>query len=164
VWLSLYPFMKRVTHFPQIVLGIAYSWSVPMAFSAQTGMVPLSAAWIFAANFFWVVGFDMIYAMGDYAEDTKAGIKSIAQYFGAYSRMVVALLWVATALCFWKVGNVFHLGIGFFYGLGLAILHMGWQVWALREANAARCLEIFRSNAWLGAILGIAVEIGVYCR
>jgi len=147
-----------------LILGIAYSWSVPMAFASQTGAIPWEAGWIFAATFFWVVGFDTIYAMGDYDADMKAGIRSIACRLGRFSRFAVAVLWCCSIVCFWKVGRVFDLGTGYTVGLAIAIGQMGWQVYALARPTPASCLRIFKSNAWLGAIFTLSVEVGLLWR
>ena len=92
----IYPFMKRYTHFPQVVLGAAFSWAIPMAFGAVLGHVPLEAWLLFGANVLWTVAYDTQYAMVDRDDDLKIGIKSTAVLFGDADRLIIGLLQVAT--------------------------------------------------------------------
>lgn len=113
----IYPFMKRYTHFPQVVLGAAFSWAIPMAFGAVLGYVPLEAWLLFFANVLWTVAYDTQYAMVDRDDDLKIGIKSTAVLFGNADCLMIGLLQVATLGLLGWVG--WRVGLGGFSGWGL---------------------------------------------
>ncbi len=102
----IYPFTKRYTNMPQMFLGTVWSWSIPMAYAAQTGEVPVEAWWLFAANWFWTVAYDTMYAMVDRDDDLKVGIKSTAILFGRYDRQIIGLFQLAALACFMTAGYV----------------------------------------------------------
>ncbi len=156
---AVYPFMKRVTHLPQLVLGIAFSMGVPMAFAAQTGSVPPVAWLIVAANLSWVVAYDTMYAMVDRDDDMKAGIKSSAILFGRYDRLIISALQVLTILLLAVLGWNLRLD-GYYYGaLALAIGFGVYQQILLRDGEPTAYFRAFLNNAWFGAIvfLGLAL-------
>lgn len=157
---AAYPFMKRYTHFPQVVLGAAFSWAIPMAFGATLGHVPLEAWVLFLANVLWTVAYDTQYAMVDRDDDLKIGIKSTAVLFGDADRLIIGLLQLATlALLAW-VG--FRVGLGGFFWLGLAAMAATFvyqqRLIVHRERDA--CFQAFLNNHWSGLVLfaGLALS------
>ncbi len=146
-----YPFVKRVTHLPQFYLGVAFSWGIPMAFAAQTDTLPGIVWLLVAANLFWVVAYDTLYAMVDRDDDRKVGVKSTAILFGAYDRLLIAVfhLGALTLLAIAGLG----LGLnGFFYGgLALAAVFAFFQQYLCRGRTSAGCFAAFVNNSWFGA-------------
>ena len=155
-----YPFYKRFTHFPQIALGAAFGWAIPMAFAAETGHVPALAWWLFLANLLWTLIYDTEYAMADRAEDLKAGVKSTAIVFGRMDVPIIAtLMGLKTALLV-LIGLQFLPHPAFFTAIALAFLHFQLQLWRIREREPQACFRAFLSNHWVGlfVFLGIAVS------
>jgi 4-hydroxybenzoate polyprenyltransferase len=146
-----YPFMKRYTHLPQFYLGAAFGWSIPMAFAAVTGTVPLLAWVIFFANVFWSVAYDTAYAMVDREDDIKVGVKSTAILFGRYDRFMIAVFHIfCLGLLAWA-GVIAHLGIVYFASLLIALSLAVWQQWLIRDRQGPACFRAFLNNNWLGA-------------
>lgn len=156
-----YPFFKRFTHFPQLVLGAAFSWAIPMAFAAETGTVPALAWWLFAANLVWTVIYDTEYAMADRADDLKVGVKSTAIFFGRFDvPMIGALMGLKTALLL-MIALQYLSTPAFFTAIALVFLHFQFQLWRIREREPQACFSAFLSNHWVGmfVFLGIAASL-----
>ncbi len=155
----IYPFTKRFTNMPQMFLGVVWSWSIPMAYAAQTGEVPGEAWWLFAANWCWTVAYDTMYAMVDRDDDLKVGIKSTAILFGKYDRQIIALFQFAALGCFitagWAAdrGLVYALGIITFIGFSL------YQQKLIYGRERAPCFKAFLNNNWAGLSLFIALGV-----
>ncbi len=153
----LYPFTKRWTHLPQVVLGAAFSWGIVMAFAAVGGGVPATGWLFFVASLLWIVAYDTLYAMVDREDDLKAGIKSTAILFGAADRLMVGVLqagaWFGFALLGWRSG------FGVAYGAGLAVIValFVYQQALIRERDRDRCFRAFLNNTWVGFALFAAV-------
>jgi len=148
---TVYPFTKRITHLPQVVLGAAFSMAIPMAFAAQTGTVPRLAWLLFVTNLLWTVAYDTEYAMADREDDLRIGVKSTAILFGEADRAVIAALQTLTLLGLALAGQL--AGRGAFYWLGLAaaaglFFH---QQYRLRDRDPQSCLRAFLDNHWVGA-------------
>jgi 4-hydroxybenzoate polyprenyltransferase len=156
----IYPFMKRYTHFPQVVLGAAFSWAIPMAFGAVLGHVPLEAWLLFCANVLWTVAYDTQYAMVDRDDDLKIGIKSTAVLFGDADRLIIGLLQVATLGLLAWVG--WRVGLGGFFWLGLAAMAATFlhQQRLIRYQERDPCFQAFLNNHWSGLLIftGIALS------
>lgn len=157
---ALYPFMKRITHFPQLVLGAAFGWAVPMAFSAIGGEVPALAWWLFAATLVWALIYDTQYAMVDRDDDLKIGIKSTAVLFGRHDRLVIGVLQVLMLGLLWWVGHQSGRGAWFAGGLILAALMAGYQQYLIRGRERAPCFEAFLNNNYFGmaVFLGLVLD------
>lgn len=156
---ALYPFMKRYTHFPQVILGMAFGWAIPMAFAAQTGEVPMLAWWLFAANIVWTLVYDTFYAMADREDDLKIGIKSTAVLFGRYDRLVIGFLQILYGLFWLSLGLMMGFSAAFYLGLaGLLVLFI-YQQWLTREREPLACFQAFRNNNWAGALLFAGVVL-----
>lgn len=153
----IYPFTKRYTNMPQMFLGTVWSWSIPMAYAAQTGEVPAEAWWLFAANWFWTVAYDTMYAMVDRDDDLKVGIKSTAILFGRYDRQIIGLFQLAALACFMTAGYVAERGALYLVGL-LAFIGFGlYQQKLIYDRQRAPCFKAFLNNNWAGMVLFVAL-------
>lgn len=155
----IYPFTKRHTHFPQVVLGAAFACAVPMAFTAQTNHLP-AAAWIlFTAAVIWAMAYDTLYAMADRADDLKIGIKSTAILFARYDLLMVGLFQLIMLGLLVYVGILYERGLLFYLGLVSAAGFAIYQLWLSRERDPALCLKAFLNNNWLGMNIFIALVV-----
>lgn len=156
---GLYPFMKRVTHLPQLVLGLAFSMGIPMAFTAVTGALSEAAGLLFLANLVWVVAYDTEYAMVDRAEDLLIGVKSTAILFGDLDRFIIGVLQALFVLLLWRVGS--HLDFSGVYQSLLAIIAglLSYQQFLIRDQSRERSFAAFKNNQWVGGTFFLAVLI-----
>jgi len=147
-----YPFMKRYHHLPQVHLGVAFGWGVPMAFTAETGGWPPAVAWVLlAAVVLWAVAYDTLYAMVDREYDLRIGVKSTAILFGSADLAVVAGVHVAVLLLLVAVGRLAALRWPYYASLVVAAGLAVYQLWLARDRDPARCFRAFLHNNWLGA-------------
>ncbi len=150
---SLYPFMKRYTNLPQVVLGVAFSWGILMAFSAQTGSIPVPAYLLFVANILWTVAYDTEYAMVDREYDEKIGVKSTAILFGEADKLMVGSLQVMFLLAIWLAGRQLQLGLAFNLSLLIAAGLLAYQQVLIKDRLPGPCFKAFLHNNWVGAAL-----------
>ena len=148
-----YPFMKRITYLPQVVLGAAFSWCIPMVFSASTNSLPVALWWLFAANLLWTVVYDTQYAMVDREDDLAVGIKSTAILFGQLDRRIIGLLQLACLLCFVACGRAFGLGAPWYLAITLVGLMFAWHQYLIRHRDRDACFQAFNQSKWIGAII-----------
>lgn len=155
---GIYPFLKRFTNFPQLGIGLAFSWGIPMAFTAVLGYVPITGWFLLLANAFWVLAYDTIYALDDMPYDKKIGVKSTAIAFGSKVKPIIFILDLLAWCSFLAVGLMFDRGFIFFVAMGLAGISFIYQNIVLR--NAKQYLPIFLNNNYSGLIifLGIALD------
>ncbi len=160
---SCYPFMKRYTHLPQVVLGAAFAWSVPMAFAAQTNSVPAGAWLVYTAVVVWTVVYDTFYAMVDREDDLKIGVKSTAVLFGDDDRLITAGLQILVIVILVLIGSRFGLGLWYFLSVAVAAGLFAWQQYHIRDRDRGACFEAFLHNRYVGMTvwLGIAVDTAV---
>ncbi|CAH0993124.1 4-hydroxybenzoate octaprenyltransferase [Sinobacterium norvegicum] len=154
---AIYPFMKRITNLPQVVLGAAFSWSVPMAFAAETQAVPKEAWLIFTASVLWIVVYDTFYAMVDREDDLRIGIKSTAVLFGDADRVITATLQLLFLIAMAMAGKQFGLGYPYYLGLLAAAVLCGYQQWLIKDRQRDKCFQAFLHNNWVG----MAIFIGI---
>ena len=156
---ATYPFLKRFTHLPQLGLGAAWAWAVPMAFAAEQQALPPALWLVFGAVIFWTVAFDTYYAMVDREDDLQIGIKSTAILFGQYDLRVIALLQLTTLLLLWFAGVLF--GRGWFYalGLGAAALYFVGQHLQARSRERDGCFKAFLNNHRVGMVIFIGLAL-----
>lgn len=154
---ATYPFMKRYTHMPQVVLGAAFGWSIPMAFAAQSNSIPAEAWWLFLANLCWTVAYDTYYAMVDRDDDIKIGVRSTAILFGKYDRIAILLLQISTLACLIQVGLLKELS--FIYYCGLIVIFVLFTKQFINTKNKEResYFKAFLSNNWVGLALFICI-------
>lgn len=157
---STYPFMKRHTHLPQVVLGAAFSWGIPMAFAAQLGELPPALWLLYLGNLLWTMAYDTKYAMVDRDDDLKAGIKSTAILFGKHDRLIVAILQLLCLACFYLAGQAFGLGLYYNAALVVTACLFGYHQYLIRERDRDACFKAFLHNNWVGLVifLGIAAH------
>jgi 4-hydroxybenzoate polyprenyltransferase len=149
----IYPFLKRFTNWPQIGLGISFSWGALMGWSALFGDLDLPAIVLYLGCIFWVIGYDTIYALQDKEDDTLAGIRSTARLFDHRAKRLIAVSYAAATLLFAVSFWLAEANVVAFVGLGLGAAHLAWQVRTLDSENPERCLKLFRSNRDYGWIL-----------
>ncbi|WP_319024671.1 4-hydroxybenzoate octaprenyltransferase [Microbulbifer hainanensis] len=153
-----YPFAKRFTNLPQLVLGIAFSMGIPMAFAAVNGEIPPQAWVLFTANLLWTVCYDTFYAMVDRDDDLKIGVKSTAVLFGELDRPMTGMLQLLTLFALLLIGQRFELGLTYYCGLTVAAALFGYQQWLVRDRERNACFRAFLNNNWVGA----AVFAGIF--
>jgi 4-hydroxybenzoate polyprenyltransferase len=156
----LYPLAKRVTHWPQAMLGVVFSWAAPEGMAAATGAVGAAGAALWAAAFCWILAYDTIYAHQDREDDLKVGIGSTALRLGRRTRPFLAgcyaLMLVLLGLAGWLGGA----GPWFWPALALPAALLAWQVWALDIDDPARCLRLFQGNREVGFAVALAFLAG----
>jgi 4-hydroxybenzoate polyprenyltransferase len=161
---AAYPFSKRYTHMPQVVLGAAFGWSIPMAFAAIAGAVPPLAWLLFIGNILWSVIYDTEYAMVDREDDIRAGAKSTAILFGDADLPILGILIGTFLLAMLFVGQRAALGWPYWIGLLVAAGLFGYQLWLIRNRAKDACLAAFRHNNWLGVTVWIGIVLALAVR
>jgi 4-hydroxybenzoate polyprenyltransferase len=157
---ATYPFMKRVTHLPQVYLGAAFGWSVPMAFAAQTGSVPPIAWLMFTATVLWATAYDTMYAMVDREDDLVLGVKSTAILFGESDRQIIGIIQAMVLVCLLMIGHQAELGLYYFAGVVVASGLALYQQALIRYREREGCFRAFINNNWFGAavFLGLLLD------
>ena len=157
----LYPFMKRYTYLPQVFLGFAFSWGIPMAYAASTNTVPAMAWLIFAANMLWVLIFDTIYAMVDREDDLRIGLKSTAILLDDADRLIIGIIQVMFIAALYSVGHQSGLGTVYHVALLLAAALLAYQQYLIYDRTPGKCFKAFLNNNWVGLIIfsGIALSL-----
>jgi len=154
---SLYPFMKRYTYWPQVFLGAAFAWAIPMGFAAVQGTVPEQAWLVFAVTMVWALVYDTAYALKDKADDLKIGIKSTAILFGRYVRLAIGFFQLLMLIGLVWMGKSFHLDHHYLFALlgvlGLFIYHQ----WLLSRQNPDLAFKAFLNNHWVGLVVLIGI-------
>ena len=161
IWLSFggivlaasYPFMKRYHYLPQVHMGAAFGWSVPMAYAAQTGSLPKMAWLLYVATVVWAVGYDTIYSMVDRDDDLKIGVKSTAILFGEFECVAVGLFQGLFLLAMLLVGIDLDFSAIYFVALLLASLLLIFQQFLINDRVPEHCFIAFLNNHWVGAII-----------
>jgi 4-hydroxybenzoate polyprenyltransferase len=171
IWLSLggaalaavYPFMKRYTYFPQLVLGAAFSWGIIMAFTAVRGELTQQIWLIYIANVIWTLAYDTFYAMVDRRDDIKIGVKSTAVLFGDADRAITASLQGFFLFTLLLAAKRFELGTPFYLALIAAAALCGYQQWLIKYREPQNCFKAFLNNNYVGLVifLGIAFHYGI---
>ena len=160
---TLYPFTKRFTQLPQVVLGMAFSCSIPMAFAAQTNNVPLVALALYFAVISWVVAYDTFYAMVDREDDIKINVKSTAILFGRYDRIITALLQLIFLALLILIGHQQALGTIYFSSLLIISGLLLYQQYLIKDRAPAACFKAFLNNNLVGLIvfIGIVADLAI---
>lgn len=155
-----YPFFKRFFPLPQFYLGIAFTWSIPMVYAAQTNTVPRLAWLLFIAGLLWTMVYDTMYAMVDREDDRKLGIRSSALLFGDGDKVIIGAMQLMCLLTLWLVGRDLELGTWYRLGLAVAAIFALYQQAVIRHRQAADCLRAFNNNNYFGMsiFIGIALE------
>ncbi|CAM7907673.1 4-hydroxybenzoate octaprenyltransferase [Atlantibacter hermannii] len=153
----VYPFMKRYTHLPQVVLGAAFGWSIPMAFAAVSESVPLSCWLLFIANICWAVAYDTQYAMVDRDDDIKIGVKSTAILFGRHDKLIIGILQVVVMGLMVAVGWLNGLGAAFYASIVVAGGLFAYQQKLIAGRERDACFQAFMNNNYVGLALFIGL-------
>ncbi len=157
----VYPFMKRITYWPQLFLGVAFNWGALLGWAAAAGELPLPAFLLYLAGIFWTLGYDTIYAHQDKEDDALIGVKSTALKFGDQSRLAIGIFYSCAIGLFALAGGNAGMGVVFWPMLALAGGHLAWQVARLEIDKPDKCLHLFRSNRDFGAIAFVAILVGL---
>nr|O52366.1 RecName: Full=4-hydroxybenzoate octaprenyltransferase; AltName: Full=4-HB polyprenyltransferase [Providencia stuartii]AAB88868.1 4-hydroxybenzoate octaprenyltransferase [Providencia stuartii] len=165
IWLSvaglalawIYPFVKRVSHLLQVVLGAAFGWSIPMGFSAVSESLPLVCWVLFLVNILWSVIYDTQYAMVDRNDDLKIGVKSTAILFGQYDKLIIGILQIVMIVLLVLVGSLADLGAVYYIALSLSALLFIYQQKLMVDRERAPCFKAFLNNNYVGLILFIGI-------
>jgi 4-hydroxybenzoate polyprenyltransferase len=172
VWMSLvggllamsYPYLKRYTYLPQVYLGMAVGWGIPMAFAAIRGEVPAIAWVLYAANILWSTAYDTWYAMVDREDDIRMGAKSTAILFGELDLVALGVLYAAFLGALALVGRDARLGAPFWLGLGIAALLVAWEFLIARRRGRDACFRAFLHNHWVGAVIFAGLAAALWVR
>ncbi len=161
---ACYPFMKRYTHLPQVFLGAAFAWSIPMAFAALTNSVPLVAWILFTITVLWTTAYDTMYGMVDREDDLKIGVKSTAILFAQFDRMMIGLLQALVVLALLGIGVLLQMSAAFYISVLLSTCLFFYQQILLKDRLSSLCFKAFLNNNWIGAIIfaGIFIHYFMY--
>jgi 4-hydroxybenzoate polyprenyltransferase len=157
-----YPFMKRITWWPQAWLGLTFNWGAVLGFAAQTGDVDIADLYLYAGLFFWTLGYDTIYAHQDKDDDALIGVKSTARLLGSRTREWILGFYAVAFTLILAAGFTEHTGWVFWILLLAAGAHMMWQVKSLDIDDSAKCLKLFRANRETGALIAAAMVISTW--
>ncbi len=161
---ACYPFMKRYTHLPQVVLGAAFSWSIPMAFAAQTGEVNPHSWLIYTAVVIWTVVYDTFYAMVDRDDDLKIGVKSTAILFAEQDRVITGSLQAICLVTLIMVGQRFDMGVTYFLSLIAVAGLFAYQQYLIRHRSKPECFKAFLNNNWVGCVVFVGIVMDYFIR
>lgn len=153
-----YPFMKRYTHLPQVILGVAFAMSVPMAFAAYLDTIPTDAWVMFFATVLWATSYDTMYALVDKDDDIKIGVKSTAILFADLYLRIIAMLHVMVIFAFLLIADINKIAsLPFYLGLAFASIFSGYQLYLIYDRVPANCFKAFLNNNWYGASIFLGV-------
>lgn len=155
----VYPFMKRVTNWPQFFLGLAFSWGALMGWAAEFGHLGWAPLALYAGGICWTIGYDTIYAHQDKEDDALVGVKSTARLFGVFTKPAMLMLYAAATALFALAATLADAGPAAFAGIALGALHLLWQAIVLDIDDPDQCLKLFRSNTTYGWILFIGLVL-----
>ena len=155
----LYPFTKRYTHWPQLILGIAFSFSIPMAFAAEINHVPWTAFLMMVINILWTIMYDTEYAMTDREDDRLIGIKSTALLFGPYDRLVIGLMQSFVIILLCSMGYAQGLSFIYFVSIGIVILLFLYQQKLITKREPPSCFKAFLNNQWVGCVIFLGIAL-----
>ena len=164
VIVAVYPFMKRITWWPQVVLGLAFSWGALMGFAVTLGRIDLTAVLLYAGSIAWVIGYDTIYAHQDAEDDALIGIKSTARLFGARTHRALVVFYSLAVVLIGVALGLAEVRWPAWIGLAAFALHLIWQIRKLDIADPALCLRIFKSNRDAGLLLFAGLLIDAAMR
>ena len=158
----IYPFLKRITHLPQLGLGVAFAWGVPMAFAAQINQLPLTALVLFLIACIWPIAYDTMYAMVDREDDIRVGVKSTAILFGKYDVTIVMSLQCFVLLAFVILAIYLQLNIFFYITAVVASGFIYYQYQLIINGGSKGCFKAFLNNHWVGMVLAIGLFFGYW--
>ena len=155
----IYPFMKRITYWPQLFLGLAFSWGALMGWAAMFGTLHYPAYWLYLGCILWTISYDTIYALQDREDDALIGVKSTARLFGRYAKEISGLFYTAALGCWWFAADGAGVGNIFLMVAWVMPLILIWQIVTLKPDDGKNCLIRFKANQWVGLALALALFI-----
>lgn len=158
----VYPFMKRYTHLPQLVLGAAFSWGIPMAWAAEIGRVDPLAWLVFTVALLWTVAYDTFYAMVDREDDLKVGIKSTAILFGESDRRITSALQILVLIGFLFIGKAFNLATPYYLSIIAAAALFVYQQWLISDRVPVACFKAFLNNNYVGLVVSLGIALSYW--
>ncbi|MBE4589873.1 4-hydroxybenzoate octaprenyltransferase [Vibrio navarrensis] len=158
----VYPFMKRYTHLPQLVLGLAFSWAIPMAWAAQTNELPWMVWFLFTINALWTIAYDTQYAMVDRDDDLLIGVKSTAILFGRFDKLIIGLLQLVTLAMLLWLGQYYQLGQSFYWSILAAGALFVYQQHLIRHRERELCFKAFLNNNYVGMVLALGLLVAFW--
>lgn len=153
----VYPLLKRVTNLPQLGLGLAFTWGVPMAFAAQTNHIGMAAWVLFLTGVIWPVIYDTMYAMVDKDDDVKIGVKSTAILFDNMDTVIIGLLQLLFTVMLVIVGLMFRLHFFYYLSLIVVTILFGYQQWLIKDRKPQECFKAFLNNNWVGLVIFLGI-------
>ncbi len=159
-----YPYLKRYTWFPQVYLGVAFGWSIPMAFAAVRGEVPPIAWLAFIANVLWSTAYDTWYAMVDRDDDIRLGARSTAILFGELDLLFQGVLYASFIVALIMLGQRAQLSMPYYVSVFVAAVLIAWQFWRARTRSRDGCFAAFLNNHWVGLVVFFGVAMGYYWK
>ncbi len=161
ILVTIYPYAKRFTHFPQVVLALAFSWCIPMVYAEVQGKLILETWILYASNMAWVIAYDTEYGMADIVDDLKLGVKSTAITFGRHDKLIIFFLQACSLLGFACIGYLRGFTWIYYCGLGLAFMTVLYQQWLIKQRVVEKCMRAFKNNNWFGMLVFLSV-LSVY--
>jgi len=158
-----YPFMKRFTYFPQLGLGLAFTWGIPMAFAAETGEVRFGAWVLYGTGIVWPIIYDTMYAMVDRTDDLKIGVKSTAILFDHMDKLIIGLLQNLFLAMLVIVGLIFRMHLLYYLSLVIVALLFLYQQWLIKQRDPQKCFRAFLNNNWVGFIIFMGILLNYLC-
>lgn len=159
---SFYPFMKRYTYFPQMILGAAFAWSIPMAFASVQNEIPMISWVIYVSTLLWVLAYDTLYGMVDREDDIKLGLKSTAILFGDADLVIVTFIQGLFLTGMFLLGQQLELGFYYYIGWGAASALIVWQLYQCRSRNTETYFKSFLQNNYVGMVLFAGIVAHYY--
>ncbi len=159
--IAIYPFMKRITNWPQAFLGLTFNWGALLGWPAVMGGLGVAPAMLFLGSVLWTLGYDTIYAHQDKEDDALVGVRSTARLFGDNTKRWLAGFYFLAWLLFVTSGRLVGLGAGFYIGMVAVGAHLAWQIYRLDINDGVNCLTVFKSNRDLGLIMFLAIVAGM---
>ncbi|WP_417309770.1 4-hydroxybenzoate octaprenyltransferase [Devosia sp.] len=157
--IAIYPFMKRVTWWPQFFLGLAFSWGALVGWSSQTGAISLTSILLYIGTIAWTIGYDTIYALQDIEDDALIGVRSTARLFGDKARLLVGVFYAITVVLWGTAAALAGAGWPVYLGLAAIIAQFGWQLLTLEPKDSTNALVRFRSNHWVGLAFTVCLAV-----
>ncbi|ELQ2334885.1 4-hydroxybenzoate octaprenyltransferase [Vibrio vulnificus] len=158
----IYPFMKRYTHLPQLFLGLAFSWAIPMAWAAQANELPWVVWFVFAINALWTIAYDTQYAMVDRDDDIHIGVKSTAILFGRHDKLIIGMLQLLTLVMLVWLGLHYQLGQSFYWSVLAAGALFVYQQHLIRHRQRELCFQAFLNNNYVGMVLALGLFVAFW--
>ncbi|WP_428773635.1 4-hydroxybenzoate octaprenyltransferase [Vibrio sp.] len=158
----IYPFMKRFTHLPQLFLGLAFSWAIPMAWAAQANELPPTVWLLFVINGLWTIAYDTQYAMVDRDDDLTIGVKSTAILFGRFDKLIIGVLQLLTLVLLMQLGDWYQLGSSYYWSLlGVGALFV-YQQQLIRHRQREACFQAFLNNNYVGMVITLGLLVALW--